>query len=49
MTKALIKDYSTDIVNAPSTPVILICDGEARKLRNGIKSADELEAEINKC
>ncbi len=49
MTKALIEEYSTEIVNAPSTPIIIICREEARKLRSGIKSYSELEAEINKC
>lgn len=50
VTKALIDEYGTDIVNAPSTPVILICkNGEAKKLKSGIKTADDLEAEIVKC
>lgn len=49
MTLSLIDEFGTGIVNAPSVPMILICNGEARKLSNGIKDIDELKDEIAKC
>ena len=50
VTEALIKEFGPGIVSAPSAPVILICeDGIKRKLRNGVKNADELKKEIGKC
>jgi len=50
-TQSLIKDFGISIVNAPSAPVVLICEnGEAHKLKSGIKDAEFLEQEINnKC
>ena len=48
-TRALIDEFGVGIVNAPSAPVILICNGEARKLDSGLKSANELKGEIESC
>lgn len=49
LTQSLIDDFGIGFVNAPSAPVILICeDGNARKLENGLKSVDVLKQEINR-
>lgn len=50
ITRSLIDDFGVGIVNAPSAPVILICeDGSARQLDRGVKDVDELKEEIAKC
>ncbi len=50
MTRALINDFGVEIVNAPSVPVVLICeDGSARKLDSGLKNVAELKAELATC
>ena len=47
LTNALIDEFSLAVVNAPGSPVILICeDQSARLLRSGVKSADDLLAEV---
>lgn len=47
MTEALIDEFGRGVVNAPSAPVILICeDGSARLLDRGLKSSDELVTEL---
>ena len=47
-TQALIDDFGVTVVNAPSAPIILVCeDQSARLLRNGVKTADELQDEIS--
>jgi len=47
--KQLVEEFGFNSVNPPSTPVILIDkDFNARMLRFGIKSADELIAELDK-
>ena len=47
LTEALIDEFGLPIVSAPRAPVILICeDQSARFLRSGVKSADDLLAEI---
>ncbi len=47
LTNALIDEFGLAVVNAPSAPVILICeDQSARLLRSGVKSADDLLAEV---
>lgn len=47
MTQALIAEFGLTVVNAPRAPVILInADGSFRLLPNGIKTAEELLAEI---
>lgn len=49
MTKSLIDQFGTVIVNAPSAPVVLICEnGSARLLGRGVKSADKLSKEVKK-
>ena len=49
LTRALIDEFGISIVNAPSAPVILICNNEARKLDSGVKSVSELKKEIESC
>ena len=49
LTKLLINEFGTIIVNAPSAPVVLIDEnGDARLLGRGVKSAEKLKAEIKK-
>jgi len=49
-TQMLIDDFGVGVVNAPRAPVILICpDKTARLLQSGVKSAEELKEEIDKC
>ncbi len=49
LTEALIDEFGLTVVNAPSAPVILISeDQSARLLKNGVKSADALLAEVRK-
>lgn len=49
LTTALIDEFGLGVVIAPSAPVILINkDQSARLLRNGVKSSDDLLAEIKK-
>lgn len=46
-TRALIAAFGNDVVNAPSAPVVLLCeDGRARKLSSGVKSTEKLKAEL---
>jgi thiol-disulfide isomerase/thioredoxin len=47
LTNALMDDFGLGVINAPSSPVVLICeDQSARFLRSGVKSADELLLEV---
>lgn len=48
MTQSLIDEFGNSIVNAPSAPVVLICeDGSFRKLSGfGSRNVDELKEEI---
>lgn len=49
-TQLLINDFGSGVVNAPRAPIILICpDMTARLLESGVKSAEELKEEIDKC
>lgn len=49
LTNALRDQFGLTIVNAPSTPVVLICENQStRFLRSGVKSADELLSEVKK-
>lgn len=48
MTSALIDEFGVGVVNAPSAPVVLICNNESRLLKSGVKSANDLEEEIEK-
>ncbi len=50
LTRLLIDNYGQGIANAPSAPVILICDdGKSKLLGSGVKSSDELKREIESC
>jgi thiol-disulfide isomerase/thioredoxin len=50
LTQDLIGEYGPGIVNAPSVPVILICeDGRARKLGNGVKNVNDLKQAVASC
>ena len=50
MTVDLINEFGTSVVNAPSTPVIIICpDGNTNYIKSGRKKAADLQLEINKC
>jgi thiol-disulfide isomerase/thioredoxin len=47
VTRGLIDEFGIGVVNAPSAPVILICEDQStRLLRSGVKSAQDLRAEI---
>jgi len=47
LTQSLIDEFGIGFVNAPTAPVILICeDQSARMLGRGVKSVDELKSEI---
>jgi hypothetical protein len=49
LTRALIDEFGLGIVNAPTAPVVLICeDQSSRFLERGVKSADELLSEVKK-
>jgi len=51
VTQALIDEFGVEVINAPSAPVVLICENqEARflNLKRGIKSASILKAEVDK-
>jgi peroxiredoxin len=50
MTISLIDEFGTGVVNAPSTPVILICpDGTTNYLSRGSKKAEDLQEAIKAC
>lgn len=49
VTKSLIDDFGINIVNAPGSPIILICpDQSTTFLKRGVKTSEELQEEINK-
>jgi len=49
LTRSLIDQFGVGIVNAPSVPMILVCEnGKARKLDSGIKSVNELTEEVSR-
>ncbi len=49
LTKALIAEFGSAVVNAPIAPVILVCeDQSARLLGRGTKNVEELKAEIER-
>ena len=49
VTQSLIDDFGIGVINAPSAPVILVCeDQSARLLKRGVKSAEKLKEEIGK-
>lgn len=47
LTQKLVDRYGPSMANPPSTPVVLACEDETRKLENGVKTASELEEEVN--
>ncbi|MBI2507635.1 redoxin family protein [Candidatus Woesearchaeota archaeon] len=50
LTKELIEEFGTSVINAPQAPVILICqDQSAKMLGRGVKSVSELKEAINSC
>lgn len=49
-TQSLIDEYGVNVVNAPSAPVVLICNEQSYFLESGVKKAEELKAHIeDKC
>ncbi|MAG48038.1 hypothetical protein CL617_05510 [archaeon] len=46
-TRELIEEFGVTFVNAPSAPVALVCNGKAELLKNGVKSAEELQEIID--
>jgi thiol-disulfide isomerase/thioredoxin len=49
LTKKLIDEFGVGIVNAPSAPVVIICNGQDRKLGRGVKSVEELKEALAIC
>ena len=49
MTQALIDQFGVSIINAPSVPMVLICNGNAYELPSGVKSVEELNSFIRIC
>lgn len=50
LTKNLIDQFGQGFVNAPQSPVVLICkDGKAKMLDRGVKPAEDLKKAVNKC
>lgn len=49
MTQSLIAEFGVGIVNAPSVPLILVCEDQStRFLKSGVKNAERLKSEIEK-
>ncbi len=49
VTQKLIDEFGVTVVNAPSVPIILVCEDQStRFLKSGVKSADTLKEEIEK-
>jgi cytochrome oxidase Cu insertion factor (SCO1/SenC/PrrC family) len=49
MTRLLIDQFGTTVVNAPAAPIILLSENyEARLLKRGVKTSEELKLEIEK-
>jgi thiol-disulfide isomerase/thioredoxin len=47
VTSSLVDQFGVSFVNVPLAPVLLLCpDGTAERLRNGVKSAEELERTV---
>ena len=49
LTESLIDEFGINFVNAPQAPVVLICNGNAKKLPNGVKTVSELKGELANC
>lgn len=49
LTQALVDEFGSGVVSAPSVPVILVCaDQSSRLLKRGVKSAEVLKQEVAK-
>ena len=49
VTRALIEEFGVIVVNAPSAPIILICEDQSTRLmESGLKSVAELQEELAK-
>ncbi len=46
MTAGLVQEFGSSIVNAPSAPMVIVCEDGTRRLQNGVKSASTLQAEL---
>ncbi|MCU4750425.1 TlpA family protein disulfide reductase [Halobacteria archaeon AArc-curdl1] len=47
VTRSLVDEFGESMANPPSAPIVLRCpDGTARRLEDGVKSADTLEAAL---
>jgi thiol-disulfide isomerase/thioredoxin len=47
VTSSLIDQFGVSFVNVPLAPIVLLCpDGTAERLRNGVKSAEELQRTV---
>jgi len=47
-TQSLIDQFGVDVVNAPSAPMVLVCEnGKARQLGSGVKSVEKLKEEVS--
>jgi thiol-disulfide isomerase/thioredoxin len=50
LTTLLRNEFGTEILFAPSAPVVLICpDHSYRKLKSGVKDVDELKEALDSC
>lgn len=48
-TQALVNDFGVGVVNAPSVPMILVCENSAKLLSKGVKSVEELKQALQQC
>jgi thiol-disulfide isomerase/thioredoxin len=48
-TQSLIDEFGVGVVNAPSVPLIIICNGKATYLGRGVKEVSELKDFISGC
>ena len=51
LTRIFIKEFNVGIVNAPASPMILICPDQSYRMleEKGVKSSETLKKEINTC
>jgi len=47
--QSLVDDFGASFLSAPSAPIALICNGEAQKLKSGLKSVSDLKEAIEGC
>jgi thiol-disulfide isomerase/thioredoxin len=48
-TKSLIDEFGIQVANAPSAPIILVCETKTKLLDFGVKSVEELKQEVEAC